>query len=142
MNKEEKVKKIVMGLLILVFFGFVFAEEKYEITEVDIFSLKKPFNSESITVRGVNVTNTLQEMMQILGKTDADLKKINKDWWLNIEPGFKVRAVGKKKQKAKFQEIITMDLQHMEQKKVSKGPLICPLFLWLLPTLRLLDSFC
>ena len=108
MNKEEKVKKIVMGLLILVFFGFVFAEEKYEITEVDIFSLKKHINSEFITVRGVSVTNTLQEMMQILGKTDADLKKINKDWWLNIEPGFKVRAVGKKKQKAKFQAIVLL----------------------------------
>ena len=108
LNKEEKVKKIVMGLLILVFFGFVFAEEKYEITEVDIFSLKKHINSEFITVRGVSVTNTLQEMMQILGKTDADLKKINKDWWLNIEPGFKVRAVGKKKQKAKFQAIVLL----------------------------------
>ncbi len=101
-------KKIVMGLLILVFFGFVFAEEKYEITEVDIFSLNKHINSESITVRGVSVTNTLQEMMQILGKTDVDLKKINKDWWLNIEPGFKVRAVGKKKQKAKVQAIVLL----------------------------------
>ena len=99
-------KKLVLGLLFLVFFGFVFAEEKYEITEVDIFSLKKQINSESITVRGVSVTNTLQEMMQILGKTDADLKKKGKFWWLNIEPGFKVRAVGRKKEKAKVQAII------------------------------------
>ena len=108
MNKEEKVKKIVMGLLLLVFFGFVFAEEKYEITEVDIFSLKKHINSEFITVRGVSVTNTLQEMMQILGKTDADLKKKGKYWWLNVEPGFKVRAVGKKKEKAKVQAIVLL----------------------------------
>ena len=62
--KGEKMKKLVLGLLFLVFFGFVFAEEKYEITEVDIFSLKKQINSESITVRGVSVTNTLQEMIK------------------------------------------------------------------------------
>lgn len=101
-------RKLVLGLLLLVFFGFVFAEEKYEITEVDIFSLKKHINSESITVRGVSVTNTLQEMMQILGKTDADLKKKGKFWWLNIEPGFKVRAVGRKKEKAKVQAIVLL----------------------------------
>lgn len=101
-------KKLVLGLLLLVFFGFVFAEEKYEITEVDIFNLKKHINSESITVRGVSVTNTLQEMMQILGKTDVDLKKKGKYLWLNVEPGFKVRAVGKKKQKAKVQAIVLL----------------------------------
>ncbi len=101
-------KKLVLGLLLLVLFGFVFAEEKYEITEVDIFSLKKHINSESITVRGVSVTNTLQEMMQILGKTDADLKKKGKHWWLNVEPGFKVRAVGRKKKKAKVQAIVLL----------------------------------
>ena len=101
-------KKLVLGLLLLVFFGFVFAEEKYEITEVDIFSLKKHINSEFITVRGVSVTNTLQEMMQILGKTNADLKKKGKYWWLNIEPGFNVRAVGRKKEKAKVQAIVLL----------------------------------
>jgi len=99
-------KLLVSSFLVFLIFGFVFAEEKYEITEVDIFGLKKFITSESITVRGISVTNTLSEMMQILGKTDADLEKKDKYLWLNVEPGFKIRTKGKNKKKAQVEAIV------------------------------------
>jgi len=85
-------KLLVSSLLIFLIFGFVFAEEKYEITEVDIFSLKKFLNGDAITVHGVCVGNTLQEAVRILGKTEADIEYKGEYVWLNVEPGLKMRA--------------------------------------------------
>jgi len=102
-------KKLILGVLVLGIFGFVFAEEKYEITEVDIFSLKKFLTSENITVRGVSIENTLQEAMQILGKTDADLEYKDESCWLNVESGFKMSASNSTKGKLEKIKAIVID---------------------------------
>ncbi|NIO48439.1 MAG: hypothetical protein GTN73_03220 [Candidatus Aminicenantes bacterium] len=67
-------KKLVLGLLVLVFFGFVFAEEKYEITEVDIFSLGKSFSAKEISVYGVSVGDSMQEVLAKLKKKRKHVK--------------------------------------------------------------------
>jgi hypothetical protein len=98
-------KKLILCLLVLVFLGFVFAEEKYEIagiTGVDILGLKKPISSLMITVRGVSLGNTLEEAMQMLGKTKTDLRKDINYWWLEVEPGLKFRIDKKEKKVEAF----------------------------------------
>lgn len=68
-------KKLVLALLVLAFFGFAIAEEKYEITEVDIFSLEKPPSSAQVSVYGVSLGDTMEEALRKTGKKPSDVRK-------------------------------------------------------------------
>ncbi|MFX0208651.1 MAG: hypothetical protein ACFFDT_21905 [Candidatus Hodarchaeota archaeon] len=85
-------KKLVLGLFFLVFFGLVFAEEKHEITEVDIFSLGKSFSARQVSVYGVCVGDSMQEALVKLKKKPKDMRssfkrKGEKDKYYTLDLG-------------------------------------------------------
>lgn len=71
-------KKLVIGLLVLGFFGFVFAEEKYEITEVDILSLGKLPLASEVSVLGISLGDSMQSTLTKLSMHPKKVKKAKK----------------------------------------------------------------
>jgi len=69
-------KKLILGVLVLGIFGFVFAEEKYEITEVDIFSLGKLPSGTEVSVQGVSIGDPIEIVLKKFKKKQKHLKTV------------------------------------------------------------------
>lgn len=91
-----KIKALFLGLFFLLpIFSWT---QPYEITEVDIFSLKKPISAKDITVYGISIENSLQEVLDKFGKNISDLSSSEpeKYYFLKIAPGVSIRSTDKK----------------------------------------------
>lgn len=80
-------KKLVLGLLVLAFFRFAVAEEKYEITEVDIFSLGRPLFSAQVSVYGVSLGDSMEEALAKVGKKSLHVKYNHETKCYNLDMG-------------------------------------------------------
>ncbi len=89
-----KIKALFLGLFFLS--PILSWSQPYEITEVDIFSLKKPISAKDITVCGINIENSIYEILNKLGKNKSDLFKYVGYDILHIEPGFQINTADKK----------------------------------------------
>ena len=90
-------KLFLAGIAIFCMFSFVMAEGgPYELTKVDIFSLKVNLSGSDIALYGVTIKTPLNEALTILKKTQADITSSGKYNFLEIEPGAKLRISGDK----------------------------------------------
>lgn len=91
-----KIKALFLGLFFL--FPIFSWTQPYEITEVDIFSLKKPVTARDITVYGISIENYLQEVLDKYGKNVSDLSssEYEKYYFLKIAPWVSIRSTDKK----------------------------------------------
>ena len=89
-------KALFLGLFFL--FPILSWTQPYEITEVDIFSLKKPVTARDITVYGISIDNSLQEVLDKFGKNVSDLSSSEpeKYYFLKISNGVSIRSTDKK----------------------------------------------
>ncbi len=84
-------------VVVLCMFSLMWAEEgPYDLTKVDIFSLKKTITGADISVYGVTVKTSLSEALKMLNKTEADIATKGSYRFLEVEPGFKCRLTGDK----------------------------------------------
>lgn len=90
-----KTKIFIMGLAFLLSISFIWAQP-YEITEVDIFSLKKPISAKDITVRGINIENSIYEVLNKFGKNKSQLASGIDSYFFFVEPGISIHTVDKK----------------------------------------------
>lgn len=90
-----KTKIFIMGLAFLLSISFIWAQP-YEITEVDIFSLKKPISAKDITVRGINIENSIYEVLNKFGKNKSELISLVDRYIFSVEPGIFINTVDKK----------------------------------------------
>jgi len=95
-NKDRKMKvKTSIFLLIFLLPMFVWTQS-YEITEIDIFSLKNMPNSEEITLYGISTKNKLREALEKFNKTEADLtRRGDGPYILEISRGLLIRSFDK-----------------------------------------------
>lgn len=91
-----KIKALFLGLFFLL--PILSWTQPYEITEVDIFSLKKPISAKDITVYGISIENSLQEVLDKFGKNVSDLtsSEPEKYYFLRISNGVTIRSTDKK----------------------------------------------
>lgn len=91
-----KTKALFLGLFFL--FPILSWTQPYEITEVDIFSLKKPISAKDLTVYGISIENSLQEVLDKFGKNVSDLSSSEpeKYYFLRISNGVTIRSTDKK----------------------------------------------
>ncbi len=91
-----KIKALFLGLFFLL--PILSWTQPYEITEVDIFSLKKPISAKDITVYGISIENSLQEVLDKFGKNVSDLSSSEpeKYYFLKIAQGVSIRSTDKK----------------------------------------------
>lgn len=68
----------------------------YELTEVDVFSLKKSISGSDIAVYGVTIESTLADALAKLNKTKADIKVGDTFGFLDVKPGFRIRFKNQK----------------------------------------------
>lgn len=88
--------KIAFFSLVFLFLSLLIWAQPYEITEVDIFSLEKFLTSKSLTVYGISIENSIKEVLDKFGKTEADLEYKNKFYFLDIKSGLKIRSSDRK----------------------------------------------
>lgn len=65
------------------------AKTRYEITEVDIFSLEKLPSVEEVTVYGISIKSSFKESLEKFDKTEANIKHSegDEDYFIELEPG-------------------------------------------------------
>jgi hypothetical protein len=86
-----------IAVVVFCMFCFLGAEGgPYELTKVDVFSLKVNLTGSDIAVNGVTIKTPLDEALAKLKKTKADIAKKGKYKFLVVEPGFKLRISGNK----------------------------------------------
>lgn len=90
-----KTKIFIMGLAFLLSISFIWAQP-YEITEVDIFSLKRPISAKDITVRGINIENSIYEVLNKFGKNKSQLVSMVDHYFFSVEPGLSINTIDKK----------------------------------------------
>lgn len=89
-----KMKALFLGLFFL--FPVYSWTQPYEITEIDIFSLKKSIDAKDITVYGISIENSIQEVLDKFSKDESDLSLEEGGYFLRIEPGLTIRSADKK----------------------------------------------
>lgn len=68
----------------------------FELTEVDIFSLKEDLSSADITVLGVHIGMPVPDVLKMHNLSEKDIFKKNDYLFLDIKPGFRLRLKNKK----------------------------------------------
>ena len=95
-----KITALAIGIFILI--PLCLWSQPYEITEVDIFSLKKFITPEDLTVYGINLNTSIQEILTRFGIKKEDIeategtKPRQKYYFLTIKPGLKIRSTDNK----------------------------------------------
>jgi hypothetical protein len=85
-------KRVVfLNIILLIFCYLICAKGTYELTKVDIFSLKKNLSGSDITIYGVSVNTPMAEILKKFKKNKGDIKLSGNYEFLEVEPGFKVR---------------------------------------------------
>lgn len=87
--------KIAIIFFVLIFSLPIIGQNKYEITEVDIFSLdNKTIYAHIISVLGITLDTTIEEILNKFGLTKADLqaKYNNVYYFINPKPGLRIRS--------------------------------------------------
>lgn len=94
-------KLIVFFVIVFVSCAFLLAQKPpYDLTKVDVFGLKKPFDSADISIYGVTMKDTKAEVLKKLNLTEADVSKNS----IMSEPGFIVAFWGDNVEKIMIDE--------------------------------------
>jgi hypothetical protein len=78
-------KALLYGIIVLLFFGFVFPQEIYDVKEVDIFNLEKLLSSNQISVNGVRIGDSLDGVLAKFKKTKKDINYTGKVYALDFD---------------------------------------------------------
>lgn len=70
------------------------ADGPFDVTKVDIFSLKKTIGYKDVSVYGITVQTPLKDALKQLKKTEKDIRATGRYKFLDVEPGFKLRLAG------------------------------------------------
>ncbi len=90
-------KNKIMIIVLLTLSSALLWSQPYEITEIDIFDLKKSYNAKDILVLGISIEETISEALQKLGKNISDLYFTGENLcFLDIAPGARIRSTDMK----------------------------------------------
>lgn len=88
-------KKFWFVLAAVLFLTLGLWGKTYELTEVDIFSLKEDISSADITVLGVHLGMPVPDVLKLHNLTQKDIFKKHDYLFLDIKPGFRLRLKNK-----------------------------------------------
>jgi hypothetical protein len=77
-------KKSNFALLFLVLTPLIFAQEKYEITEIDIFNLSKSLISSQLSVYGISIGDSMETALTKFKKSNKDVNFSGEVYSLDI----------------------------------------------------------
>lgn len=87
-------RKGFLVLVVILFSTGLFGTD-YELTEVDLFSVKENFSSDNVTVLGIGINTPVSHVYKRFNLTARDVVKKDEYRFLNIKPGLKLRLKNK-----------------------------------------------
>jgi len=80
----------LVAVLLIAMLNILGAQEKYELTEVDIFSLEKPPLGSEVSVLGVSLGDSMDAVVKMFNKKEKDAKKYKMGFSFDVEDSMRI----------------------------------------------------
>jgi len=80
----------LVAILLIAMLNILGAQEKYELTEVDIFSLERPFLGIEVSVLGISLGDSMDAVLKKLNKKKKDLEKYKMGYYIDFEDSMRI----------------------------------------------------
>jgi len=83
-------KLCLLAIFLVACINILGAQEKYELTEVDIFSLEKPPLGSEVSVLGVSLGDSMDAVLKMFNKKEKDAKKYKMGFYVDVEDSMRI----------------------------------------------------
>lgn len=80
----------LVAILVIAMLNIFGAQEKYELTEVDIFSLGRPVLGIEVSVLGISLGDSMEAVLKKLNKKKKDLEKYKMGYYIDVEDSMRI----------------------------------------------------